>query len=170
MNFSYFRTHPWRTLAGSVLALLVLIGVLMVKASVEEQAMVRAHPDYADRDFDRHVERTKERPLTAGKVTTKEALALFAALSLCAFGLVLLLGNALRWVASPEGAQWEIKREKEWPMIGASIDLVEKYNLYSVQQNSGAITPGIVIGYSLDSPWSGGSLAPIQVIDEKTLI
>lgn len=51
--------------------------------------------DYADRDFDRHVERTKERPITAGKVSTKEALALFAGLSLCAFALVLLLGNRL---------------------------------------------------------------------------
>jgi len=51
--------------------------------------------DYADRDFDRHVERTQERPLTAGKVTTKEAVALFAILSLCAFALVLLLGNML---------------------------------------------------------------------------
>jgi len=51
--------------------------------------------DYADRDFDRHVERTKARPLTAGKVTTREALALFAALSLAAFALVLLLGNTL---------------------------------------------------------------------------
>jgi 4-hydroxybenzoate polyprenyltransferase len=51
--------------------------------------------DYADRDFDRHVERTKERPLTAGRVTTKEALGLFAVLSLCAFALVLLLGKPL---------------------------------------------------------------------------
>lgn len=51
--------------------------------------------DYADRDFDRHVERTKERPITAGKVSTKEALALFAGLSLCAFALVLLLENKL---------------------------------------------------------------------------
>ncbi len=51
--------------------------------------------DYADRDFDKHVERTRERPLTAGKVTTKEALALFAGLSLTAFGLVVLLGKPL---------------------------------------------------------------------------
>ncbi|TXH05146.1 MAG: 4-hydroxybenzoate octaprenyltransferase, partial [Rhodocyclaceae bacterium] len=51
--------------------------------------------DYADRDFDKHVERTKERPLTAGKVTTREALALFAGLSLTAFVLVLLLGKPL---------------------------------------------------------------------------
>ena len=58
--------------------------------------------DYADRDFDRHVERTKERPLTAGKVTTKEALALFAGLSLSAFVLVLMLGNALViWLSVP---------------------------------------------------------------------
>ena len=58
--------------------------------------------DYADRDFDRHVERTKERPLTAGRVTTKEALALFAILSLCAFALVLMLGNPLViWMSVP---------------------------------------------------------------------
>ena len=58
--------------------------------------------DYADRDFDKHVERTKERPLTAGKVTTKEALVLFAALSLSAFLLVLMLGNTLViWLSLP---------------------------------------------------------------------
>jgi 4-hydroxybenzoate polyprenyltransferase len=58
--------------------------------------------DYADRDFDKHVERTKERPLTSGKVTTKEALALFAGLSLCSFVLVLLLGNSLViWMSVP---------------------------------------------------------------------
>ena len=58
--------------------------------------------DYADRDFDRHVERTRERPLTAGKVSTKEALALFAGLSLCAFALVLMLGNPLViWLSLP---------------------------------------------------------------------
>jgi len=58
--------------------------------------------DYADRDFDKHVERTRERPLTAGRVTTKEALALFAGLSLCAFALVLLLGNPLViWLSVP---------------------------------------------------------------------
>src|SRR5574343_1094108 len=51
--------------------------------------------DYADRDFDKHVERTKERPLTAGKVTTREALALFAGLSLLSFALVLALGKPL---------------------------------------------------------------------------
>jgi 4-hydroxybenzoate polyprenyltransferase len=50
--------------------------------------------DVADRDFDPHVERTRSRPLAAGELSTREALALFALLMLLAFGLVLLT-NAL---------------------------------------------------------------------------
>lgn len=47
--------------------------------------------DYADRNFDPHVERTKQRPIAAGKVSPKEALVLFVVLCLVSFGLVLLL-------------------------------------------------------------------------------
>ncbi len=47
--------------------------------------------DYADRDFDPHVERTKQRPIAAGKVSPKEALIVFAVLCLTAFVLVLQL-------------------------------------------------------------------------------
>ena len=47
--------------------------------------------DYADRDFDPHVARTKQRPIAAGKVKPKEALWIFVVLCLCAFGLVLTL-------------------------------------------------------------------------------
>jgi len=47
--------------------------------------------DYADRDFDPHVERTKQRPIAAGKVSPKEALIVFVVMCLVAFGLVLLL-------------------------------------------------------------------------------
>lgn len=45
--------------------------------------------DYADRDFDPHVTRTKNRPLAQKRVSTKEALALAAGLALTAFVLVL---------------------------------------------------------------------------------
>lgn len=51
--------------------------------------------DIADRDFDPHVARTKERPLAAGRVSVKEALLLFAGLVLLAFALVVALGNNL---------------------------------------------------------------------------
>ncbi len=47
--------------------------------------------DYADRHFDPHVRRTKDRPIAAGRVAPEEALKLFAVLCLVAFGLVLLL-------------------------------------------------------------------------------
>lgn len=49
--------------------------------------------DYADREFDPHVARTRTRPIAAGEVTAAEALRLFAAVSLIAFGLTSLLRN-----------------------------------------------------------------------------
>lgn len=49
--------------------------------------------DYADRDFDPHVERTRLRPIAAGEVTPREALWLFAGLCLTAFVLVLQLNS-----------------------------------------------------------------------------
>ena len=49
--------------------------------------------DLADRKFDAHVKRTRERPLAAGLVSVKEALWLAVALTLAAFGLVLTLNR-----------------------------------------------------------------------------
>lgn len=57
--------------------------------------------DYADRDFDRHVERTRDRPLTAGRVGTREALILAALLSLAAFLLVLPLNRLVIYLSVP---------------------------------------------------------------------
>ena len=47
--------------------------------------------DLADRNFDPHVARTKDRPLAAGQVSTREALILFFVLVLCSFFLILPL-------------------------------------------------------------------------------
>ena len=49
--------------------------------------------DYADRDIDLHVARTRERPLTSGKIAPREALAVFALLGVIAFLLVLSLNR-----------------------------------------------------------------------------
>lgn len=49
--------------------------------------------DYADRDIDLKVARTRERPLTSGKISSREALLVFAVLSLMAFALVLSLNR-----------------------------------------------------------------------------
>lgn len=45
--------------------------------------------DVADKDFDLHVQRTAQRPITSGRISVKEALAVGAVLSLVAFALVL---------------------------------------------------------------------------------
>ena len=45
--------------------------------------------DYADREIDKHVERTRNRPITSGEVNSKAALILFVGLALIAFVLVL---------------------------------------------------------------------------------
>jgi 4-hydroxybenzoate polyprenyltransferase len=45
--------------------------------------------DVADAEFDKHVKRTAQRPVTSGKVGKREALLVGAVLALCAFGLVL---------------------------------------------------------------------------------
>src|SRR5262245_16789077 len=57
--------------------------------------------DYADRDFDPHVERTKDRPLATRAVSTKEALLLAGALSLAAFLLILPLNRMVLLLSVP---------------------------------------------------------------------
>jgi len=70
---------PW-----SVVVIFVLGVVFMRSAGC-------AINDFADRDFDGQVARTKARPIAAGEVTPGEAVAVFGVLVLMAFGLVLFL-------------------------------------------------------------------------------
>ena len=84
----------WPTLWGLWLAahgvpdwkniLIFMLGVLLMRSA---GCVIN---DYADRDFDPHVARTKSRPLAAGRVTPREAIILFVVLGLSAFCLVLL--------------------------------------------------------------------------------
>ncbi|MGC8120419.1 4-hydroxybenzoate octaprenyltransferase [Marinobacter sp. VGCF2001] len=60
--------------------------------------------DFADRDWDRHVERTKDRPLTTGRVRAWEAVALFVGLCLVSFLMVVFFTNSLTLYLSFGGA------------------------------------------------------------------
>ena len=53
--------------------------------------------DYADRHIDKHVERTRERPLTSGKISERETLWVAVVLALVSFALILPL-NPLTWL------------------------------------------------------------------------
>jgi 4-hydroxybenzoate polyprenyltransferase len=57
--------------------------------------------DFADRDYDPHVERTRDRPLASGAVSVAEAWALFAVLGLLALALVWQLNRLTLLLAIP---------------------------------------------------------------------
>jgi 4-hydroxybenzoate polyprenyltransferase len=98
---------PW-----GVVLVFVLVTAVMRSAGC-------AINDYADRAFDGHVARTCRRPVPAGKVTPREALGVFAALSLVAFGLVLFLNATtvlMSFVALGLAAIYPFtKRWTHWP-------------------------------------------------------
>jgi len=71
-----------------VLVLIFSLGTLLMRSAG------CAMNDYADQDFDRHVKRTVNRPITSGRVSGKEALAIAGLLALISFCLILPL-NAL---------------------------------------------------------------------------
>jgi 4-hydroxybenzoate polyprenyltransferase len=82
--------HP----AWHVVLIFVLGTVLMRSAGC-------AVNDYADRDFDKHVQRTRERPVTSGRISPREAVWVAAILSLVAFVLILPLNNLTLLLSFP---------------------------------------------------------------------
>jgi len=78
-----------------------LILIIFVAGTVLMRSAGCAINDYADRSFDPHVARTKDRPLAAGRLSTLEALVLFALLSLAALMLALQLNRlTLLWAVA----------------------------------------------------------------------
>lgn len=55
--------------------------------------------DFADRNIDGHVKRTRERPLPSGAVTAREAKLLFAGLVLISFALVMTMNSMTIWLS-----------------------------------------------------------------------
>lgn len=82
--------HP----AWYIVAIFVLGTALMRSAGC-------AVNDYADRDFDRHVKRTAERPVTSGRIAPQEALWVAAALALVALCLILPLNSLTLLLSVP---------------------------------------------------------------------
>jgi len=74
------------------------IFVVFVLGTVLMRSAGCAINDYADRSFDPHVERTKDRPLAAGRISPTEALVLFTVLALAALVLCMQLNKfTLLW-------------------------------------------------------------------------
>ena len=80
----------WVSAQGQPDPFIVMVFVLGVIVTRSAGCVIN---DYADRNFDPHVRRTRDRPLAAGRLTSTEALLLFVGLSLLAFVLVLQLNR-----------------------------------------------------------------------------
>lgn len=81
--------------------------------------------DVLDRHFDRHVERTKYRPITSGQISVNEALVLFSVLGLLALGLVFTLGPLAVMIALAAGVLTILyplaKRVTDFPQVVLGI-------------------------------------------------
>ena len=88
--------------AGGLPSLHVLL--VFVAGTVLMRSAGCAINDYADREFDPLVARTKDRPIAAGRVQPGEAVRLFVAISLIAFGLLTSLKNTQAELLAVPGA------------------------------------------------------------------
>lgn len=90
----------WPTLWGLVWASAGIPSFKLILVFVLGTVLMRSAGcvvnDYADRDFDLHVERTANRPLTSGQVSTKEALLLALILTMCSAVLLVFLNPLAR--------------------------------------------------------------------------
>ena len=100
--------------------------------------------DVADRDFDRHVKRTAQRPVTSGRIGTREALAVGAVLALCAFALVL--------TTNPSTIAWSL--------VGLCVTLLYPYAKRHVSMPQAVL--GIAFSFGIPMAFSavrGGELS-----------
>ncbi|HDP89865.1 MAG TPA: 4-hydroxybenzoate octaprenyltransferase [Thioalkalivibrio sp.] len=103
--------------------------------------------DYADREIDPHVTRTRQRPLAAGQITAQEALAVFALLSLAAFLLVLTL-NRLTILLSFAGVA-----------LAASYPFMKRFH------HLPQVHLGVAFGWAIPMAWTAqtGELPPASI-------
>ena len=94
----------WPTLAALWIAADGVPGVWILTAFVAGTFVVRAAGcvinDIADRDFDRHVQRTENRPLTQGRVSLAESYAVFVVLALIGLVIVMTLNVLTQLLAA----------------------------------------------------------------------
>jgi 4-hydroxybenzoate polyprenyltransferase len=108
--------------------------------------------DYADRDFDPHVARTRDRPIAAGRVSPRAALVLFALLCLAALAVAWSLPTAALWLSLPAVA------------LAASYPFAKRFHSLPQVHLGLAFSWGIPMAYAAIGdtvPW--GEAGPLMV-------
>jgi 4-hydroxybenzoate polyprenyltransferase len=109
--------------------------------------------DVADREFDRHVKRTADRPVTRGAVSVREALLVGAVLALAAFGLVLTTNPATI----------------VWSFAGLAVTLIYPYAKRYVSMPQAVLGVAFSFGIPLAFAAVGGAGLTWQDINLQTL-
>lgn len=112
--------------------------------------------DYADRDFDGHIERTQNRPLAKGELTPRQALTCFLIICTISFGLVLLTNPLTIYLAIVGAALAAIypflKRITHLPQLWLGLAMNWGVVMaYSAQ--AGTLHPGIGVFYAATIIW-----------------
>jgi len=110
--------------------------------------------DVADRDFDRHVKRTAERPVTRGAVAVREALWVGAVLALAAFGLVLTTNSAAI----------------VWSFAGLAMTLIYPYAKRHVSMPQAVLGVAFSFGIPLAFAAIGGADLTWQALTSQVLM
>ena len=100
--------------------------------------------DYADRNFDGHVSRTRARPLASGKIQPREALVLFAVLVAISFVLVLFTNATTIWLSFGGLA------------LAACYPFMKRYTFYPQVVLGAAFSWGMPMAFTAET----GSLPP----------
>ena len=95
--------------------------------------------DFADRNLDGHVERTKDRPIPSGRVSGREALILFVLLCLPALGLVLQTNTLTIYLSG--GAL----------LLAASYPFMKRYTYYPQAVLGAAFGWGIPMAFAAET-------------------
>ena len=101
--------------------------------------------DVADRDFDKHVERTANRPVTSGALSVRQALSAGALLALCAFGLVLTT-NAVTIV---------------WSVVALAVTLAYPYAKRFVSMPQAVL--GVAFSFGIPMAFAAVNGGPLSV-------
>lgn len=127
---------------GKVLWVFVLGVVLMRSAGCVIN-------DVLDKNFDSHVERTRDRPIAAGRVTRQEGVRVFVALSLIAYGLATTLNTETVLLSIPA------------VLLAASYPLMKRFIALPQAYLGLAFSWGIPMAYSAlrsDIDWAAAGL------------
>lgn len=160
----------WAVALAAPAAQLFYLQALMLAGAIITRAAGCIINDLTDRELDQHVERTRERPLAAGRITKRSAFILLAMLLVLALGIALSLPRTvlvIALLALPMIAAYPwMKRITWWPQVFLGLT----FNLSALMGWAATGTPLTLpafLIYAAGAAWTLGYDTIYAVADMK---